>query len=789
MQRLRALSQDLFGHPSILLWLVVLAGFAIIILAGVLLFFFSELNRSAGFEPPTLAAASFVTLTPASTLPAPPIQILPAEGGPGTAITVAGQGWQPGDTLLVSLENPLDNQKPQTAVATTQATDQGTFVASFTFPADGYWDKLPQVLISVQSTTTGQKADQEFRLSVLPTSLAPTPIPELTPIPTATSEAGPAFTPIPTSTGLPAVPTATPVPPTPIPAPTATPIPQIQNWRGEYYANISLSGSPFTVRDDPAIDFNWGRSVPMAGAPADNFSARWTRSLNFEEGLYRFHLQVDDGARLWLDEQLLLDVWQDGNLREAVVERQVGAGNHTLRLEYYEHSGDAVVHLWWEKAATPNPYPDWKGEYWSNRDFAGPPALVRNDPVINFFWHGQAPAPGLPADNFSVRWSRQINFEPGVYRFYAEADDGIRLLIDGNLILNEWHGSGNVVYSVEVPLSGSRQVMVEYYEQSGEAFVRAGSERVTIQPTATPRPNPTATRTPTPTPTSTATLITTAPSATPTYTPTPTATNTATATSTATQTPTFTPTGTPTLTPTLTLTPTGTSTLTPTLTLTPTETPTLTPTFTLTPTETPTLTPTLTQTPTETPTITPTLTPTETPTLTPTLTLTPTGTPTITPTGTLTPTGTPTVTATATLTFPLTSIRLNELLPVTGTLYLGEWIELHNTGVISANLTGWSLDDGPVSINPPYLITGTVVISPNGYLLLDQTTTGLTLADTGGQLRLLQPDSTLADTVLFGPLLPDASYSRDDTGLWHADWPPSPGAPNLPPTPTPTPTP
>jgi hypothetical protein len=548
------------------------------------------------------------------------------------------------------------------------------------------------------------------------------------------------------------VPPTTPVPPTPIPAPTATPLP-IQNWRGEYYANLSLSGPPFLVRDDPAVDFNWGRGAPIAGAPADNFSVRWTRSLNFEEGLYRVHLLLDDGARLWVDEQPLLDVWQDGNLREVVVERQVSAGNHSLRLEYYEHSGDAVVHLWWEKIGSPNPYSDWKGEYWSNRDFAGTPALVRNDQVINFFWHGQAPASGLPADNFSVRWSRQVNFEPGLYRFYAEADDGIRIFIDGTSIINEWHGSGNIVFTSEVTLSGSRQIVVEYYEQSGEAFVRARWERVTTQPTATPQPNPTATRTPTPTPTSTATLITTSPSATPTYTPTPTPTSTATAT--ATQTPTLTPSLTPTFIPT------GTSTSTPTLT----------------PTNTPTLTPTLT------------LTPTDTPTLTPTLTLTPTGTPTITPTGTLTPTGTPTVTATATITFPLTSVRLNELLPVTGTIYLGEWIELHNTGVISANLTGWSLDDGPVSINPPYLITGTVVISPDGYLLLDQATTGLALSDIGGQLRLLQPDSTVVDTVLFGPMLPDASYSRDDTNLWHVDWPPSPGGPNLPPTPTPTATP
>jgi hypothetical protein len=133
-------------------------------------------------------------------------------------------------------------------------------------------------------------------------------------------------------------------------------------------------------------------------------------------------------------------------------------------------------------------------------------------------------------------------------------------------------------------------------------------------------------------------------------------------------------------------------------------------------------------------------------------------------------------------------VRLNELLPVTGTVYLDEWLELYNTGVISANLIGWSLDDGPLSGNPPYVITNTMVISPGGYLVLYGETTGLTLPDIGGQLRLLQPDSTVVDIVTFGLLLPDTSDSRDGA-LWRTDWPPSPGGPNLPPTPTVTPTP
>lgn len=779
MKKLRLLSEDLFGHPSILLWLLILAGLAFIAVATAFLLL-TELNISAVYQTPTPALASFVTPTAAPGL-TPAVQLTPLEGSSGTSITLEGQGWQPGDTLFISLENPSDSQKPQTAVATAQVNEQGQFVSSFIFPADAYWTNLPTVFITVQGAATGQKVSQEFRIL----AASPTPTPTFTSEPSLTPTPAPVpSTPVPVNTPLPPpIPTPVPIPATATSVPTPTPVIEIQNWRGEYYANADLAGAP-AVRDDAAVDFNWGRGAPARGLPEDNFSVRWTRTLPFDAGLYRFHLLVDDGARLWLDDQLLLNAWQDGSLREVVVERQVGGGSHSLRLEYYERSGDAAVHLWWENISAAA-YPDWKGEYWSNRDFQGGPVLVRNDPVINFFWYNQSPAPGISADNFSVRWSRQVNFDSGLYRFYAEADDGIRLFIDGYQVINEWHGSSSATYTADVNLSGSRQVVVEYYEQSGEAFVRLRWGRINVQPTSTSTNTPTPTLTPTFTPTPTPTLTQTptlAPTVTVTIIPmtvTPTATLTPTATST------LTPTQTPTLTPTGTLIPTATSTLTPTqtptLALTPTDTPTLTPTSTLTPTAT------ATSTATDTPTSTLTPTPTETPTLTPTSTLTPTETPTLTPTATLIPTETPTVTATATITFPLTNVRLNELLPVTGTVYLDEWIELRNTGVISADLTGWSLDNGPSSGNPPYVITSTVIISPDGYLLLDRTATGLTLPDIGGQLRLLQPDSTVVDEVIFGSLPPDTSYSRDETGLWHPDWPPSPGLPNLAPSPTSTP--
>ncbi|MGD1994385.1 MAG: PA14 domain-containing protein, partial [Anaerolineae bacterium] len=265
------------------------------------------------------------------------------------------------------------------------------------------------------------------------------------------------------------------------------------DWQAEYWSNRYLSGSPVLVRNDATINFNWGGGSPARGIPADSFSARWTRMASFERGTYRFHVLVDDGARLWVDDQLLIDTWRDGAAREITVDHALTEGRHSLRVTYYEHTGEARIRVWWEKLESPS-FPNWRGEYWPRRDLSGTPALVRNDASIDFDWGGGAPAVGLPADNVSVRWTRQLNFERGVYRLHARADDGIRVFVDGNRVINEWHDSdASQVYTVDLVLDGRHRVVVEYYEYTGQALAKFWWRRVGDVVTPTPVP-------PTPTP-------------------------------------------------------------------------------------------------------------------------------------------------------------------------------------------------------------------------------------------------------------------------------------------------
>jgi hypothetical protein len=137
------------------------------------------------------------------------------------------------------------------------------------------------------------------------------------------------------------------IPPTPTPTPPMGSQPQ-NAWRGYYWANPSLSGRPAFSRIDPAIDFDWRNDSPALGFPADNFSVRWTSEQQFERGLYRFTLEVDDGARLIVGNQMAIDEWRVGSRRTVQNELTLPGGTLPVRVEYFEATGDAGIKLGWE---------------------------------------------------------------------------------------------------------------------------------------------------------------------------------------------------------------------------------------------------------------------------------------------------------------------------------------------------------------------------------------------------------------------------------------------------------
>jgi photosystem II stability/assembly factor-like uncharacterized protein/surface antigen len=263
-------------------------------------------------------------------------------------------------------------------------------------------------------------------------------------------------------------------------------------WKGEYFNNISLSGSPLMVKDDGngALNFDWGAGSPGSdcGISVDNFSVRWTRAVYFDVGTYRFTVTSDDGVRFYVDDALKLDKWFDQPPTTYTVDVWLTAGNHTVRMEYYERGGGAVARLSWQVVSTTTciatvSSDHWKGEYYNGVSLSGGPLMVRDDGngFLNFDWGTGSPSSdcGIGADNFSVRWTRAVYFDAGTYRFTVTSDDGFRLYVGDALKLDKWFDQPPTTYTVDVSLTaGNHNLKMEYYERGGGAVARLSWEKV-----------------------------------------------------------------------------------------------------------------------------------------------------------------------------------------------------------------------------------------------------------------------------------------------------------------------
>lgn len=269
-------------------------------------------------------------------------------------------------------------------------------------------------------------------------------------------------------------------------------------WQATYWNNTDLSGAPVLQHfetdqhHNPELDRNWGTYRPWPEVETDFFSARWERSTFMEPGRYRFSATADDGIRVWVNNQLIIDEWFN-----QVVDTHLGyydvaqAGDVQIKVEYYEAQHHAVAKLTWDRifgsdtAVTNNLYQPaitaWRGEYFNNRLVAGIPALVRNDEAIDFDWGLDSPAiQSINAEAFSVRWTRSLNLPAGVYRFTATTDDGVRLYANDVQIIDQWHNLTSFTsHTAEVNhQGGTLRIKMEYFDDVGLAQAKLTWEKV-----------------------------------------------------------------------------------------------------------------------------------------------------------------------------------------------------------------------------------------------------------------------------------------------------------------------
>ncbi|MGC8945771.1 MAG: PA14 domain-containing protein [Anaerolineae bacterium] len=112
--------------------------------------------------------------------------------------------------------------------------------------------------------------------------------------------------------------------------------------------------------------------------------------------------------------------------------------------------------------------------FWNNTSCSGTPAWQGNSNSINYDWSTGSPRSGVNSDYFCAEWQANVPFDASDwYTFYLIVDDGVRLYVDGVLVLDRWVVQAPTIYSISLYLtSGSHSIRMRYYENTGLAVAR-----------------------------------------------------------------------------------------------------------------------------------------------------------------------------------------------------------------------------------------------------------------------------------------------------------------------------
>jgi hypothetical protein len=253
------------------------------------------------------------------------------------------------------------------------------------------------------------------------------------------------------------------------------------------------------TRVDPMVNFYWGYGSPQRSIEGSTFSVRWKGQIKpLHSETYTFSTGTDDGVRLRVDGQLLIDDWRShwGPAGQSATISLVAGQRYDIEMEYFDDAGEASAHLWWESpsqrkeiVAQEHLYPaavqavprgsgtglrgvyyrkDWL-EPFDNEDVV----LTRLDPALNFDWSSGSPAAQVPADGFCVRWKGQLQaLYSERHILYTESDEGVRVRLNGQLIIDAWQQERTPrLHSASVDLVAGQMydIEVEYFERTGSA--------------------------------------------------------------------------------------------------------------------------------------------------------------------------------------------------------------------------------------------------------------------------------------------------------------------------------
>lgn len=128
---------------------------------------------------------------------------------------------------------------------------------------------------------------------------------------------------------------------------------ELRGLRAEYYIDTNLQKLGI-IRIDPKVEFWWSDDESPDPAIPTNFSVRWTGQITPEYSeTYTFHVDINDGTRLWIDGRLIIDSWHGGPKDFSGTARLVAGRKHDIRLEFRDLAYSANARLGWSSDSQP----------------------------------------------------------------------------------------------------------------------------------------------------------------------------------------------------------------------------------------------------------------------------------------------------------------------------------------------------------------------------------------------------------------------------------------------------
>jgi hypothetical protein len=248
--------------------------------------------------------------------------------------------------------------------------------------------------------------------------------------------------------------------------------------------NNSFSGWTWQ-RFDPKVNFDWS-GAPGGPVPANGFSVRWS---GLVEGLaadsYTFEVETTAGVRLTVDGNVLIDrLTYSGGATKWTGTAALAPGVKTpIQLDARDNGGRTLVRLRWSSANTAldfipqsQLYPNTtqRGALVTYLDNASR-TLTQLEPDISENWGGNAPAPGINADNFTSTWNALVEAPvSGALQWCLDSEDGVVFSVDGVTLLTTASAYNNCLASMPVTAGRKYAVRIVHTEGTGNAKLKLG---------------------------------------------------------------------------------------------------------------------------------------------------------------------------------------------------------------------------------------------------------------------------------------------------------------------------